>query len=274
MILRKLQFDMLSLLNGSWCRASWRCLKDSHDGLDVSGMREDARSPRARSRSPISRERSPPNNRESPKEVSTRAEEEKDCKSPFDSYSASLRLASLETLTGKGGKGPGLPLNFPFPGLGVSPAASSDSTSAKVPTDMAALPLPDALANLQKTASQASGSYGVLGSLSSLSSAPSLPSLPSPFHQLLAGQGTMSVPGLPKPAELIQQAQALQLLAHLQTMLMTPTSSPATPQPRDSQHHFQKVTNALLSFRSEHFNIGPAGLKSRQNLSHNKYLAA
>ena len=84
----------------------------------------------------------------------------------------------------------------------------------------------------------------------------------------------MSVPGLPKPAELIQQAQALQLLAHLQTMLMTPTSSPATPQPRDSQHHFQKVTNALLSFRSEHFNIGPAGLKSRQNLSHNKYLAA
>ena len=195
-------------------------------------MREDTRSPRARSRSPLTRERSPTTARESNRE------EEKDSKSPYDSYSASLRLASLETLTGKG-KGPGLPLNFPFPGLGVSPvlpAASSDSTSAsaKVPTEVAALPLPDALANLQKTASQ---SYGVLGSLGSMG---------SPLHQLLAGQSAMSVPGLPKPAELIQQAQALQLLAHLQTMLMAP-GSPNTPtslpgQNINNQTNFQKVT--------------------------------
>ena len=211
------------------------------DDLEISGMREDARSPRERSRSPITREKSPNTRRESPKELLSKAEEEKDRKSPFDSYSASLRLASLETLTGKGEKGPGLPITFPFPGLGTAPQLSSDSTSAKVPTDVSTLPLPDALANLQKTASQASQNYGVLGSLGSLASLATPGSISSPFHQLLAGQGAMSVPGLPKPAELIQQAQALQLLAHLQTMLMTPTSSPAPVQPRDNQTNFQKV---------------------------------
>jgi len=193
-----------------------------HPSDGSNGMREDTRSPRARSRSPLTRERD------------SNKEEEKERKSPFDSYSASLRLASLETLTGKAGKAHGLPLNFPFPGLGVSPAPPvSDATSApaKVPSDLSALPLPDALANLQKTASQ---SYGVLGSLGSLS---------SPLHQLLAGQNGLAVPGLPKPAELIQQAQALQLLAHLQTMLMTPSSGANTPTSLPGQNRDNHTTN-------------------------------
>jgi hypothetical protein len=59
-------------------------------------------------------------------------------------------------------------------------------------------------------------SYGLLG---------------SPLGQLLGGQantlahilssgGSGGLGGLPRPADLIQQAQALQLLAHLQTVLL------------------------------------------------------
>ena len=141
-----------------------------------------------------------------------------------DSYSASLRLASLETLTGKqGGPGPaaslaGLP--FPFSPLPLP----AQPTSAKVPSDPAPpASLQEALANLQKTA--AAGA------------APPVPGFP--LGQLLAG------PGLPKPADLIQQAQTLQLLAHLQTMLMNPAPATSAPSPAQQQlnnaANFQKV---------------------------------
>ena len=118
-------------------------------------------------------------------------------------------------------------VKFTQPGLQVR-ATTVDVRFCAVAVDSSSICLASAL-----------GSLGSLGSLASLGSPGSIS---SPFHQLLAGQGGMSVPGLPKPAELIQQAQALQLLAHLQTMLMTPTSSPASVQPRDNQTNFQKVT--------------------------------
>ena len=59
-----------------------------------------------------------------------------------------------------------------------------------------------------------------------------LSSLPagSPFSQLFAmaaaGNNTgTTAAALPKPADLIQQAQALQLLAHLQTVLLSPAAN-------------------------------------------------
>ena len=88
-------------------------------------MREEPRdrrvgseSPRHRSRSPINRDRSSPDEekfpeqepRDSPKEEAVETKVEGlELKSPFDSYSASLRLASMETLTGKPPTSLGLP---------------------------------------------------------------------------------------------------------------------------------------------------------------------
>ena len=142
-------------------------------------------------------------------------------KSPIDSYSASLRLASLETLTGK----PPTSMGLGFPFMPLPP-----TTSTQVPTEPA-LSLQDALANFQKSASQ---NYSSL--------------MNNPLQQLLASQGSLpgGLGGLPKPADLIQQAQTLQLLAHLQTMLMNP-ASPSTSDassiagPMNNAANFQKV---------------------------------
>jgi hypothetical protein len=139
-----------------------------------------------------------------------------------DSYSASLRLASLESLTGRAAQFLGRPpaASPPSPHRDAADYAgeagrfshasmpTSSSTAAtsgiKVPTsnDSSAM----ALANF--------GLLGLpLGHL--LGGGPAGPSL----AHLLGGQAGSSG-GLPRPADLIQQAQALQLLAHLQTVLM------------------------------------------------------
>ena len=195
------------------------------------GMKEESgepRSPRQRSRSPIDRARSPEQSREETKQEKTEVDKE-----ALDSYSASLRLASLEHLTGK----PPVSVagfGFPFgPGL---PAPAASTSASKVPTDSASAPsLQDALLNLQKTASA--------------SSFPTPPAnlLANPLASLLASQGAAGLSGLPKPADLIQQAQTLQLLAHLQTMLMNPgagqPSAPSTglPGSLNNAANFQKV---------------------------------
>ena len=119
----------------------------------------------------------------------------------------------------------------PAPGL---PAPAASTSASKVPTD-AAPSLQDALLNLQKTASASSFP------------APPASLLANPLASLLASQGAAGLSGLPKPADLIQQAQTLQLLAHLQTMLMTPgsgqPSAPSTglPGPLNNAANFQKV---------------------------------
>ena len=200
-----------------------------------SSMKEAETSPRSRSRSrsPLARTRTPDTEAKEAAAAAMKSEESAAEAVAADSYSASLRLASLETLTGKqGGPGPaaslaGLP--FPFSPLPLP----AQPTSAKVPSDPAPAPptLQEALANLQKTA--AAGA------------APPVPGFPGaavpgfPLGQLLAG------PGLPKPADLIQQAQTLQLLAHLQTMLMNPAPATSAPSPAQQQinnaANFQKV---------------------------------
>ena len=65
----------------------------------------------------------------------------------------------------------------------------------------------------------------------------------NPLQHLLQQQGQggqqPGLPGLPKPAELIQQAQALQLLAHLQTMLMNGKEEQKPALPNFQQHMHQ-----------------------------------
>merc|ERR1712142_1330950 len=114
-------------------------------------------SPRHRSRSPIHREHSPDQiiKRESPKEeeISDKEDEKSSGKmsAANDSYSASLRLASMESLTGR--MTPSSQGLFPFmPSLTSLPTLTPTSSPA-VPTTPP-LNLQDALANLQKTASQ------------------------------------------------------------------------------------------------------------------------
>ena len=121
-----------------------------------------------------------------------------------DSYSASLRLASLETLTGKTGSwvdqtGQWRENEKMRESEKFYAKMSSSSTSTTVPS------------------STAEGGPNPLHLLAGLPG--------SPFSHLLNGGG---VSGLPKPADLIQQAQALQLLAHLQTVLLNPASSPSS----------------------------------------------
>ena len=119
-----------------------------------------------------------------------------------DSYSASLRLASLETLTGKTGswvdESGRLRENEKMRENreNFREKLSSSFTSSTVPR------------------SQAEGAANPLHLLAGIPG--------SPFSHLLNGGG---MSGLPKPADLIQQAQALQLLAHLQTVLLNPASS-------------------------------------------------
>ena len=193
---------------------------------------------RHRSRSPINRDRSSPKREKTPEEEESSSRESprpemsdpvkaEELKSPFDSYSASLRLASLETLTGK----PPTSLGLPFPFMaGLTPSKPEPTSPHKVPKDEPALPLQDALANFQKTASE---SYSSM--------------MANPLQQLLAAQGGLGGLGnLPKPADLIQQAQTLQLLAHLQTMLMNPnvsqaSSAPSLSGPLNNATNFQKV---------------------------------
>ena len=223
---------------GYWYDFDWYSLNFS--GFNEDGDRHRSRSlsphesfsPRSRSRSPIIRthsprqtSHSPPSRKESPKENFDRQRDEE---KPLDSYSASLRLASLETLTGKSLVS-SLPPTFPFP-----PMPMDESTSVKVPSSPTPS-LPEALANLQTTANQ---SYASL--------------MGSPIQQLLSG-GPAGLSGLPKPSDLIQQAQALQLLAHLQTMLMNPNASnsqsPSISSPLSNATNFQKVWFIHLSIR-------------------------
>ena len=151
-----------------------------------------------------------------------------------DSYSASLRVASLETLTGKtegSGAGHSSLGRRHWENKHENPQDWSNSRSAAAaltadqhnaaaaawrearetgeprsssPASNAPLPLPGLLASLA-----AGGGKNGSGS----------PDL----SQLLAG-GQLSQ--LPKPADLIQQAQALQLLAHLQTVLINSGQQP------------------------------------------------
>ena len=121
----------------------------------------------------------------------------------MDSYSASLRLASLDTLCT-----PRLPTSTP------ASLTFPTTTSASVPSSNPSLA--EALTSLQ---AQASLPPGVMA---------------NPLQHLLS-QGGAGLQGLPKPADLIQQAQALQLLAHLQTMLMSPQGEPPSFQ-QQMQH--------------------------------------
>jgi len=194
--------------------------RDSPDHLPRGEIQHEGREDRSRSRSPVERPNYPP----SPDEHQSAGEEESERRSPSgqdarsedaarddirpaEAYSASLRLASLETLTGKTPGSPSLPLM-------ILPATSP--TSAKTPGEQSlssTLPVP---------------SQPFLTSLQS--SQAFLNNMNSPLQQFLSGGSPGGViPGLPKPADLIQQAQTLQLLAHLQTMLMNPNQSPPVP---------------------------------------------
>ena len=72
----------------------------------------------------------------------------------------------------------------------------------------------------------------------------SLGLLGSPLAHFLSGQGG----GLPRPADLFQQAQALQLLAHLQTVLQQQqplAAGPGHPGGQGHQHHPAYPGNAV-----------------------------
>ena len=140
----------------------------------------------------------------------------------MDSYSASLRLASLDTLCTP--RSLASPPSLPFP-----PSA----TSASVPTSSPSLP--EALASLQ---AQASLPPGLMA---------------NPLQHLLT-QGSAGLQGLPKPADLIQQAQALQLLAHLQTMLMGREEQPAAPP--SFQQQMQQMMQQNRGKRPQEFDLG------------------
>ena len=127
-----------------------------------------------------------------------------------DIYSASLRLASLETLTGKqGGTWP----------QHSDHAMALDARKERLPVETppsVPISLPD----------------------SAMSNPLNMLSMPgSPFSQLLGAGGVAGLSGLPKPSDLLQHAQALQLLAHLQTMLL----SPGQTQPNMQNIDMQKV---------------------------------
>ena len=115
-----------------------------------------------------------------------------------DVYSASLRLASLETLTG-GKHGmrhhPSEAVAHHEPASNGLPAEAQPKVPISLPADVTNNPL------------------------SSMLTMPG-----SPFAQLLnnGGAAVSGLTGLPKPSDLLQHAQALQLLAHLQTMLLSP----------------------------------------------------
>ena len=127
-----------------------------------------------------------------------------------------MRLASLDTLcTPRTPPPSSTSLNHHF--------QPTSSTSVSVPTSEPSLT--EALTNFQAQAAL-----------------PASMVTASPLHQLFSqqqqGGQQPGLPGLPKPAELIQQAQALQLLAHLQTMLMSgkEEQKPAMPSFQEQMH--------------------------------------
>ena len=208
------------------------------DNLLLSGSNDEAgrrsRSPtpssnRSRSRSPIlGASRSPLlQNQSSPDRRSPLSNpDQKDAKEEaagLESYSASLRLASLDTLCTPRTPPPNsATLNHHY--------QPSSSTSASVPTSEPSLS--EALTNFQAQAAL-----------------PASMVTASPLHHLLSQQQQQGgqqpgLPGLPKPAELIQQAQALQLLAHLQTMLMSGKEEQKPSLPSFQQQMHQLMTGS------------------------------
>ena len=138
-----------------------------------------------------------------------------------DVYSASLRLASLETLTG-GKHGvrhhPSEAVAHHEPASNGLPADAAPKVPISLPAD-------------------------VVGTNNPLSSMLTMPG--SPFAQLLGNGGSAvgGLTGLPKPSDLLQHAQALQLLAHLQTMLLSPGQQQQQQQQQTNLHNIdmQKV---------------------------------
>ena len=220
------------------------------DNLLLSGSNDEAgrqsrsatpSSNRSRSRSPIlGASRSPLpllQNQSSPERRSPLSNpDQKDVKeeaSGLESYSASLRLASLDTLCTP--RSPPTNSNHHY--------QPSSSTSASVPTSEPSLS--EALTNFQAQAALP----------------PSMVTA-SPLHHLLSQQQQQQqggqqpgLPGLPKPAELIQQAQALQLLAHLQTMLMS-----GKEEQKPSLPSFQQQMHQLMAgSKRPHQDFNPDG---------------
>ena len=160
-----------------------------------------------------------------------------------DSYSASLRLASLETLTGKAGdqsrhhhwkrEAQENPQNW-------APADQPDHRiswreNQEAPRSSSPSKVPISLPSL--LASMAGGGGGA----------------PADLSQLLAA-GQLSQ--LPKPADLIQQAQALQLLAHLQTVLIN-----------TNQHHHHNNGNHN---NGSHNNINQQQINNISQIMHSQ----
>jgi len=215
----------------------------SNGSNDEAGRQSRSATPssnRSRSRSPIlGASRSPLpllQNQSSPERRSPLSNpDQKDGKeeaSGLESYSASLRLASLDTLCTPRSPPPNSNHHY----------QPSSSTSASVPTSEPSLS--EALTNFQAQAALP----------------PSMVTA-SPLHHLLSQQQQQQggqqpgLPGLPKPAELIQQAQALQLLAHLQTMLMS-----GKEEQKPSLPSFQQQMHQLMAgSKRPHQDFNPDG---------------
>jgi len=216
----------------------------SNGSNDEAGRRSRSPTPssnRSRSRSPIlGPSRSPLpllQNQSSPERRSPLSNPDlKDAKEGLESYSASLRLASLDTLCT-----PRTPP--PNSATSLNPHYQpSSSTSASVPTSEPSLS--EALTNFQTQAALPASMVPA-----------------SPLHHLLSQQQQQQgghqpgLPGLPKPAELIQQAQALQLLAHLQTMLMS-----GKEEQKPSLPTFQQQMHQLMAgSKRPHQDFNPDG---------------
>lgn len=125
-----------------------------------------------------------------------------------DTYSASLRLASMESLTGKRPRWPEHQRENQEQEIWRQNLREKENARESF--------------HEKENMSVHATSPKVPTSLQDFSNPLHLLGLPgSPFSQLLAGGGA-NLAGLPKPADLIQQAQALQLLPHLQTVLLNP----------------------------------------------------
>jgi hypothetical protein len=185
----------------------------------------DSGSPRSRSRSPLrgnshTRQQQQPSPDENNVYANTSSSQHSPSSSKEDSYSASLRLASLESLTGRGqflGR-PASPASPPHrEAADLAAEAARFSHVPPLPTSSAASSIKVPTSNDDGNAAMALANFGLLGLPLGhlLGGGPAGPSL----AHLLGGQAGVHG-GLPRPADLIQQAQALQLLAHLQTVLM------------------------------------------------------
>ena len=150
-----------------------------------------------------------------------------------NTYSASLKLASLDSLTeNRHPLSPSSRFN-PAP-LSPSSLPSSLESSGNHHPAISSHSLITSAANSPSSA--ASAAIAANPALSLLASMPG-----SPLSAMLAAGN------LPKPSDLIQQAQALQLLAHLQTVLLNPQGAPAANTAVSEQHNLSSLMSTTQS---------------------------